>query len=218
MQKMMFNDQYGLTEALLDGRKYQTRRICKVQRPSDEWRIVLPISEHLIKPECLPNAYAWRNDKTEEYTDWCVPRYKVGEVVAISQSYRTVGNEMIHKDLDFNLYKNFRDTFIHKSNKGWDNKMFVRADLMPHQIQITKIRLERLQDISDEDCIAEGIMKGDFSNTWDKYYYNVIGDCICHKTFKTPKEAFASLIDKVSGKGTWKSNPYVFVYEFKLIE
>lgn len=68
------------------------------------------------------------------------------------------------------------------------------------------------------DSIAEGIMKGDFSNTWDKYYYNVIGDCICHKTFKTPKEAFASLIDKVSGKDTWKSNPYVFVYEFKLIE
>ena len=210
MQKMMFNDQYGLTEALLDGRKYQTRRICKVQRPSDEWRIVLPISEHLIKPECLPNAYAWRNDKTEEYTDWCVPRYKVGEVVAISQSYRTVGNEMIHKDLDFNLYKNFRDTFIHKSNKGWDNKMFVRADLMPHQIQITDIRLERLQDISDEDCIEEGIDKTPFDyGFWDG---------TLRRSFSTPREAYASLIDKVSGKGTWKSNPYVFVYEFKLIE
>lgn len=36
--------------------------------------------------------------------------------------------------------------------------------------------------------------------------------------FDTPREAFAALIDKVSGKGTWESNPYVFVYEFKLID
>ena len=33
----------------------------------------------------------------------------------------------------------------------------------------------------------------------------------------TPREAFASLIDKVSGRGTWKSNPWVFVYEFEPI-
>lgn len=31
-------------------------------------------------------------------------------------------------------------------------------------------------------------------------------------------KAFAALIDKVSGKGTWDSNPWVFVYEFKLID
>lgn len=36
--------------------------------------------------------------------------------------------------------------------------------------------------------------------------------------FDTPREAFAALIDKVSGKGTWESNPYVFVYEFELID
>lgn len=217
MQKMMFNDKYGLTEAVLNGTKKNTRRICKVQRPSDEWRIVLPIIEQLINPECLPYAYAWRNDKTEEYTDWCVPRYKVGEIVAVAQSYKDILNAENVPPFLYQIYTLGNVQSMRKL-KGFDNKMFVRADLMPHQIQITDIRLERLQDISDEDCIAEGIYKGDFSNTWDKYYYNVIGDCICHKTFKTPKEAYASLIDRVSGKGTWKSNPYVFVYEFKAIE
>ena len=38
------------------------------------------------------------------------------------------------------------------------------------------------------------------------------------KYFATPREAYAELIDKVSGKGTWNKNPYVWVYEFKLIK
>lgn len=38
---------------------------------------------------------------------------------------------------------------------GWDNKMFVRAEHMPHRIRITDIRVERLQDISDEDCLRK---------------------------------------------------------------
>ena len=207
---MMFNDQYGLTESVLEGRKYQTRRICKVQRPSDEWRIVLPIIEQLINPECLPNAYAWRNDKTEEYTDWCVPRYKDGEIVAVAQSYSDCGN-FPDGELDEDGYP------IMPKKSGYFNKMFVRADLMPHQIQITKIRLERLQDISDEDCIAEGIYKGQCGSIdthfMDAYYFKGNIQPYC-----TPRDAYKELIDRVSDKGTWENNPYVFVYEFKIIK
>jgi hypothetical protein len=204
MQKMMFNDKYGLTEAVLNGRKYLTRRIAIFPKTCyggiDE--------EKMVTWDCGGNEISINS------------KYKIGEVVAVAQSYETICkiyNGVVCKGCP--LFPNKTPSnYGCNNNAGWNNKMFVRADLMLHQIQITNIRLERLQDISDEDCIAEGIMKGDFSNTWDKYYYNVIGDCICHKTFKTPKEAYASLIDKVSGKGTWESNPYVFVYEFKLIK
>ena len=94
--------------------------------------------------------------------------------------------------------------------------MFVRANLMPHQIRITNVRIERLQDISDEDCLKEGL-------EWDgvacQYYVNYKKET-GHKTFlgKTPREAFANLIDKVSGKGTWERNLYVWVYDFELIK
>ena len=194
MQKMMFNDQYGLTEAVLDGRKDLTRRIAIFPKACyggiDE--------EKMVTWDCEGNEISINS------------KYKNGEIVAISQSYRTIFNEMMQKDSDYDLYEDFRDAIIHDS-AGWDNKMFVRADLMPHQIQIADIRLERLQDISDEDCIAEGIDISPFDyGFWDK---NKI-----RRSFSTPKEAFASLIDKVSGKGTWKSNPYVFVYEFELIK
>ena len=101
---------------------------------------------------------------------------------------------------------------------GYFNKMFVRAGLMPHQIRITNVRAERLQDISDEDCLKEGIIKGkvgsEDTHFMDAYYIPTL------KTdpFCTPQGAYSYLIDKISGKGTWKNNPYVFVYDFELVK
>ena len=98
---------------------------------------------------------------------------------------------------------------------GVHNKMFVKAEYMPHQIRITNVRVERLQDISDEDCLREGILE-DCPNV--QYSFPTeIGYCGQYP-FNTPREAFAALIDKVSGKGTWASNPWVFVYEFELVK
>jgi hypothetical protein len=98
---------------------------------------------------------------------------------------------------------------------GWDNKMFVRPDLMPHQIKITGVRIERLQDITNEDCLKGGIGYNNevgFENGC--YYFND------YEGFKTPKSAFAALINRpgVGRKGLWESNPFVVVYEFKLIK
>ena len=95
--------------------------------------------------------------------------------------------------------------------------MFVLAELMPHRIQITDIKVERLQDISEQECIYEGIRisKGNHNGQrpfgeytfdgWDDYSFDA-------------RTAFAALIDKVSGKGTWESNPWVFAYSFELIK
>ena len=95
--------------------------------------------------------------------------------------------------------------------------MFVRADLMPHQIQITDLRIERLQDISDEDCLNEGI-RPSFSESVGIGKYGYIDDRGTGLWFDTPREAFASLIDKVSGRGTWERNPFVWCIEFKLVK
>ena len=94
---------------------------------------------------------------------------------------------------------------------------------------ITDIKVERLQDISDEDCLREGIQE--FDTPVGKCYVAggvyvgqdsrlkiAKGMINIAKPFKTPQEAFAVLIDKVSGKGTWKSNPWVFAYSFELVK
>lgn len=106
-----------------------------------------------------------------------------------------------------------------KSMSGYRNKMFVRADLMPHQIRITNVRVERLQDISDENCLKEGIYLDETAPSCYQPFYT-FKESQEHGTpigYRTARESFAAIIDKVSGKGTWKSNPWVFVYEFELM-
>lgn len=148
--------------------------------------------------------------KTQTRRNSC--RYKVCEVVAIAQSYKDAGVRFVQEeDKEFGCYD-----FPAEQTKGWNNKMFIKADLMPHHIRITSMRQERLQDISDEDCMKEGIIaeldqleKGRpaYDYTYDYNHY-----------FDTPREAYASLIDKLNGKGTWKSNPQVFVYDFEVVD
>lgn len=190
MKKMMFNDKYGLTKAVLEGRKTMTRRIAK----------------------------AWtRPDGT--LSGYYPSKFKVGEVVAVAQSYKDAG-----VDASVEQEGSFQPTV--GDSAGWNNKMFVQSWLMPNRIRITSVRVERLQDISDEDCLREGIyshtveldeIPGVHPRT-DYSYQAKIGSNIPRWWFPTPKQAFAALIDKVSGKGTWASNPWVFVYEFELVK
>lgn len=213
MKKIMFNDKYSLTQAVLDGRKTMTRRVCKYDRPNETYDIVFPVFEpndydndgNIVSP--LNYAFGWKNDKGD-FTGWNIPKYKVGEVVAIAQNYSDCGN-MPDYELDEDGYP------IMPKRSGFFNKMFVRADLMPHHIRITDIKVERLQDISDEDCLKEGIFKWDAGQKDIPFYSFHNADI---PDYNDPRDAFAELIDKVSGKGTWASDPYVFVYEFELID
>ena len=104
-----------------------------------------------------------------------------------------------------------------ESSAGYDNKMFVRADLMPHQIRIEKVKCELLQEISDEDCIKEGILKQPF-NDFPEDMYLPYQNCKEEEVKYTPRYAFAELINKIFGKNTWEKNPYRIAYEFTLIE
>ena len=208
----MFNDECGLTQAVLDGRKTMTRRGCKYDRPNETYDIVFPVFEpndydndgNIVSP--LNYAFGWKNDKGD-FTGWNIPKYKVGEAVAVAQCYKSLGmNPEIALDDKDGIGFYTKTKFA----PGWKNKMFVRADLMPHHIHITDIKVERLQNISDEDCLKEGIYKGQCGSAdthfMDAYYYK--GDI---QPYCTPRGAFAALIDKVSGKGAWESNSYVFV-------
>lgn len=195
MKKIMFNDYYGLTKAVLDGSKTQTRRIAKFHELD---------AQYLYKENWQIDGYV-----AQCFIDKYTP-FKVGEIVAIAQSYKDAG--IIHipcEDDEFGCYD-----FPTNQTHGWNNKMFVRADLMPHQIRITSVRVERLQDISYDDILAEGVSTFIDALTNMQYFTfdNAPKDYGCHRT------AFRILIDKISGKGTWQENPYVFVYDFELVK
>lgn len=104
-------------------------------------------------------------------------------------------------------------------SKGWNNKMFVRAEACKHQIRITDVRVEKLQEISEDCCLKEGIIKKWHAPACKNYYY-VPGVEVksVEDVHNTPQEAFAHLINKVSRKEMWEANPYVFVYDFELVK
>lgn len=188
MKKIMFDDRYGLTQAVLDGRKTMTRRLV----PPRFYENILP---GVFEEEIISKSY-----------------YKVGEVVAVAQKYLDLRNcDAFYEALD-KADPSFPLECI-KGEKGCYNKMFVKAEWMPHRIRITDIKAKRLQDISDNDCIAEGIKCFPSDVMPDLYTFEGVSE-----NWKTAREAFARLIDKVSGKGTWNRNPYVFAYTFELVK
>lgn len=199
MRKFMFNDRCGLTASVIRKAKWKTRRIAA--RVVRQWEI----AEELTGILGNPTQREWT---LKEFALKVCP-IKVGETIAVAQSYKDIIEcEWLPTEKENEVIR-----MVKENHPGCTNKMFVKPELMAHYIKITGIDFERLQDISDEDCLAEGIMYDPKGVA--KYGYR-IGEGKS-KWYRTPKDAFSSLIDKVSGKGTWDSNPYVYVFTFELV-
>ena len=216
----MFNDRFGLTEAVLAGRKTMTRRTFKLP---DE-----------LTTRLIYNPVMGIDDRGKVYFTFdCIdskqrdiyPHYQIGEVIAIAQRYQDIPlDTLMQRRMDGKTDRWPFESLLRQSH-GWTNKQGVLAKFMPHRIKITNIKIERLQDISEEDAMREGIYKNPNPPRWREYdpyeawhpsakpfKYTVVKD-YCKARF-----AFADLINRVSGSGTWEMNPWVFAYEFQLIK
>jgi hypothetical protein len=197
MKKIMFNDRYGLTQAVLEGKKTMTRRIIPLCENDLNFLKISERGEWLFSSRtCLDGAY---------------PAYNVGEELAVAQSYKELIDDGYLIPVEYG------------ESAGYCNKMFVKADRMPHCIRITDVKAERLQNISDDDCMKEGIY---YDNPFpelsdrDVYAFSVISKKNRQTTWwsPTPRIAFENLIIHMMGKKVWKSNPYVWAYTFELVK
>ena len=210
MKKILFNDKYCLTQAVLTGQKTMTRRAVTMSLLDeyDAW-----YEDFIYKPIGEGDYLS-----TDEYV---LKRttHKVGDIVAIAQPYKDI-IECLPKYSDAILDEVGMPRKEYKA--GWTNKMFVKADLMPHHIKITDVKVERLQSISDEDILREGIRKDGYAGgcmyvLLKKYIRK--GNRYVEPIYNTtPMRAFASLIYKVCGGEVWRFNPLVVAYSFELID
>lgn len=213
MKKIMFNDKYGLTQAVLDGRKTMTRRV--ISYPS-KFRGQNVAGYYVCRKPSGELVEVCLHDEDERMIDagQIFPNFQVGEVVAIAQSYKDSGYSPDSLDRH---PKDLSIRGLMKNSAGWNNKMFVKSYACKHHIKITNVKVERLQDISDEDCLKEGIIHAYTDNNGIKRYHTPHTKRGYLST-DVAQQAFSFLIDKVSGKGTWESNPFVFAYEFVLVD
>lgn len=182
MKQIAFNNKFGLTDLVMQGRKIMMRVLVpriivgKIRKIKDNY--YQETFSVLTDKEALEKYYFSEHPKSKPY--------KVGEVIAITNKREIV---------DY--------------------------------IQITEVKIERVQDISDGDVIREGFSTEYVNNGW--------GNSASHLVYKltymepklwrykeiassNPQEAYSILFDKVHKTGTWDLNPWVFVYEFKRVD
>lgn len=204
MKKIMFDDRFGLTNAVLSGSKTMTRRII-----NGDFETIKSFSANY---EWIFVGETKDGDSVE-----LKPAFEVGEVVAVAQPYKSIPWNCIPIDWFGKVEK----------MSGYTNKMFVKAEYMPRQIRIMSVNVQRIQDISEEDAMREGVFKydkpplhheADMFAPWAPYVrpYKWDSDNLVYRC--TASYAFAYLIDKICGGGTWNRNPWVWVYEFELVK
>lgn len=188
MKGIMFKEE--LFNAILEGKKTATRRIVN------------------IPPEHIPsNSSEW---VFQRYN----PRYNKGEIVYLKEPYGYNGTEDFESKIVYKYDKCYTPELLEQiklSGGKWKNKMFMPEKYARYFIEIVKIGVERLQDITEQNAKDEGV---------DMQFCLSLNEFIDRKfdigKASTYKIGFMNKWDEINGKGSWKSNPWIWVYEFKL--
>ncbi|WP_329805443.1 hypothetical protein [Flavobacterium facile] len=213
MHPILFNTE--MVQAILQGRKTQTRRtkglnIINID-PSD-WKI-----------EQLKSL--WAKSDINGFKKLKKP-YEVGDVLWVRENFYSIESEnhwsvsqmvmcesKIFYAADIQNHETIRPLHRGKSRPSIHMpKTFARIFL-----QIKDVRIEKLNDISDKDSIAEGINTENCEGK-ECYYFYPSNDLRDDSYLDSPKTSFYSLWNSINGEKAWALNPWVWVVEFECIE
>ena len=189
-----------MVKALQENRKTMTRRTAGLEKvnenPNDYYfqSLVLHATGEFTFAPILPNEIPLKDRIIT-----CKPRYRVGDKLWVRETYfdtRKFKDCPLFYDVPDFIYKADKYAFI--GEHKWKPSLFMPKEAAYIWLEVTGVRCERLQDISNKDCVSEGILS-DGSNG-DEY------------------RLFINLWESINGKDSWLANPWVFVYEFKRIE
>jgi len=203
-----------LFHKVVKGEKIQTRRIIDHFGNKEHYGKLL-CHWGLSRPPYLAETGEWRWELQTEVDDSksfiIKPKYKVGETVYLKEPYVISGKYIIYK------FGSAIGQECDKAGVKWNNKLFMPEWAGRYFIEITGVRAERLQDISEEDCLKEGIGYAPIQKlSWSEKLTPMWSNGF--NRYSTPQKAYAALIDKINGKGTWERNPFVWAYDFKLLQ
>lgn len=196
-----------MVQAILEGRKTMTRRVVKPQPVDmmyeDENELV-GLSEGKSAVMCAGLQQVIQ-----------CPYGKPGDILWVRETWGNYGVKYgyyIYKTITAALNEEFVKTRLYQGR--WKPSIHMPKEACRLYLRITDVRIERLQDISEADAIAEGIEtdnKGHY-----KCYEKNVG--LSEFELETPFWSFSSLWTSINGSESWESNPWVWVIEFKRIE
>lgn len=218
---MIFNAE--MVRAILDGRKTQTRRIMKVQPESNQLGLLL-ITDSTKHSDIGKYHWAESNATGNHVRSklFSCPFGAVGDRIWVRETFCTVDDTHYggEKWVDYRATPKFEES--HPA--GWDSAPNDAEALkwrpsihMPRWasrilLEITDVRVERLNAISEEDARAEGIIDGGCLNCGEPE------PCGCANPEPDATDAFAYLWQSIYGQESWNTNPWVWVISFERIE
>ncbi|RVG26996.1 hypothetical protein [Sinorhizobium meliloti] len=192
-----------MVRALLDGRKTQTRRIIKPQ----------PVSPY------LENGDWWDETAPGTATPMVLKAY-AGDRLWVKEPHAHVGDNgddhMACPDLTRLVY--YRADDVQPELSRWRPSIFMRRQDSRLTLLVTDVRVERLQDISEADTIAEGVER--HHSGWMPYstaFYEADGVTPANYHLD-PRESYRSLWNRINGFGAWEANPWIACYSLRVIK
>jgi hypothetical protein len=217
-----------MVNAILEGRKTQTRRtnrLNEINKNPENWKLLTTFDN----PDDNNSALYTRDEKlilgfkslSDVYLDILCPFGKKGDILWVRESFYTASNYNHWNPrllINCNVEIFYKADIQNSSIKQPLNRGKKRPSIhMPKEacrifLRVTSVKVERLNDISRIDAIAEGV---DFVHgVSTKIYYNYESlEFGC-----TPKESFLTLWEKINGNESVNSNPYVWAIEFEKID
>jgi hypothetical protein len=219
-----------MVRALIAGNKTQTRRICKPAM-AENLSHVIPAYKSVAGEQCPANLTpGWFGDEEGDVLFAC-PYGQPGDRLWVRESFW--GCDMPgYGDQPCVVYD---DEWIDKEYQPAEARPWARkfgripSIHMPRDssrilLEIVSVRVERLQDISEVDAIAEGSVHIR-SQAWDRQHFpawRYLFDEACAAGNKppvgpSPKQAYEALWESINGAGSWDANPWVWVVEFRRV-
>ena len=185
-----------MVRAILDGRKTQTRRIAKVTDKDCKPGMITPLAGFV--PRTIAN-----------HISYC-PYGKTGDRLWVRETFKQY-NGIISYKADGNWISDFNDidNFNPHENIKWKRSIHMPRSASRILLEITGVRVERLQDISECDAKAEGSYVCDY---FGRRLLDQSSNQGCYKW------GYRSIWESLNGTGSWDLNPFVWVIEFKLLE
>lgn len=198
-----------MVRAILEGRKTQTRRIVKPQ-PLDGLH-----NDSLFPRSIDSKLENWNGETIEgQSRSWKCQYGNINDVLWVKETFYEL-NKVHYPDLPHKILEDkviFYAASFDRSTSALKKKPSLFMPKIASRIQLTvkSIRVERLNDISKEDAAKEGVYRQDFIETrfWNYDWKQF--------DFTSPIDSYRTLWEKINGKESWKSNPFVWVIDFEV--
>ena len=196
-----------MVRAILEGRKTQTRRIMKPQP---------------IHPPVNVGAGEWWVESNNADQDRKCPYGKPGDLLWVREAHSVYYNNVDLQNGDYKPVIKYRADYPDydgaKKVIRWTPSIHMKRAYSRITLEVTGVRVERLQDISDDDSDAEGVegwcpFERCGGTGFIRRDPELPDECRCGEY--SPKQIYKMLWEQINGADSWEKNPWVWVIEFK---